>query len=109
MLKITNYSEEHLKKLGFRYSSLFSSPNETFYFYRFPVWRYGSDIMIEAEFMIDCSDGQCDISVFDAYGGNGRAKYAPWYARQYGVNNVVDKIDKDIEKKMKKFDIREVN
>lgn len=109
MYRITNYNEEHLKQLGFRYSSLFSSSDETFYFYRFPVWRYGSDIMIEAEFMVDCEDGECSVGVYDAYGGNGRARYSPWYDRYYGINEVVKKIDSDIEKKFKKFGIVEVD
>lgn len=109
MYKMQDYTEEHLKQLGFRYSTLFSSSHETYYFYRFPVWKYNSDVIIEAEFMVDCEDGECTVGVFDAYGGNGRARYAPWYDRYYGVNHVVTKIDQDIQKKMRKLGIIEMD
>ena len=106
--RMNKHNENDLKRLGFRYSSLFSSNDEVWYMTRFPVWRYGSDILLECEIDVCCADGFCRVDVFDAYTGNGRARYAGWYCRKYGDNKMVEKIDETIARKLERYGIEEV-
>lgn len=102
-------SKEKLEKLGFRYDARFSNKEETYYSYRFDVYRYRDEVpLIEAEFMVMLEDSSVEISVFDR---KTRSRYASWYCNGQlgfmGENKVVNEINRRIKTKMKKLGIEE--
>ena len=104
-----DYSKENLERLGFRPSSYLSNYEETYYVYRFTVYRYRYIPTIEADIIVRLEDGEVSIDVFDK---NTHGKYAAWYCRNvlgyFGENRVVEEIDRLIAKKLKQLGIKEV-
>lgn len=102
---IEDYSPEHLKKLDFRYSHIFSDEDVDVYTYRFPVYRYNATMVLEGEFRIYTDDGTVIIDVFD----NGtRSRYAPFYYYEYGdFTPLLEKIWEKIDKELTKLQIKE--
>ena len=109
MYMMKNCTKERLEKLGFKYSGLLSYSKETYYTYRFIAYKYRDSPMIEAEISVMLEDGSANVSVF---GYRTRSRYAPWYCKGTlgydGKNEVVEEIDRLIEKYLKKFGIKEV-
>ena len=105
--KMKNISKPKLEKIGFREYRLFSSPEETYYVYRFPVCRYREIVTIEAEIMICLQTGIAKIDVFDK---GTRSRYASWYCKKagYGSSKVVDEIEALISKKCKDIGLKEI-
>lgn len=100
-----NCTKDLLESFGFQYSSQFSVDDERVYFYRFPVYRNGADIMFEAEFRVNLTTGELLINVYDALSVNRWAIYAAWYNRDYGKNDVVEYIDRRIKNEIGRLGI----
>ena len=102
-------SKKHLETLGFSRSFLFSNEDEEYYWYRFPVYRYGDYILFECEMLCCIETGEVIIDVFDY---KTRNRYASWYYPGLGFaesNKAVDIINAKIKSKCKQMGIIQVD
>ena len=101
--KISDSSKENLKSLGFVYSHKFSNDEDTYYTYRFPVYKNRGKTLLECELIINTASKTVNIGVFDT----NQKVYAPFYSDEYSSGNkVVTYINRQILRKFKEFDIR---
>lgn len=91
----------------FRYVRSMSGENETIYEHIFPVYRYHAAVTLEARFLLCQETGEIVVDVFDA---GSKGIYGPWYYDNSGIHaKLIDIINSNISKEMKKLDIIEQN
>lgn len=101
-----NITKEWLQSNHFRYNKSYSDHEENVYTYRFPVYKYGCCVTLEAEILIFVNSGEVRINVYDSHTRN---KYAPFYYREYGeYSTVINTINDKILKEFKKLGIEEI-
>lgn len=101
--KIKDTSEQFLLRNGFRYDRRMSDEEETFYYYRFPVYKYDIANLIETEFLVSLTTKEVRVNVYET---SHRALYAPYYYYEYGdYSPIMDEINSKINKEMKRLGI----
>lgn len=86
---------------GFKYDKRMSDDESTCYYYRFPVYRYNSSNVIEAEFLLDIDYMTIVINVYES---SSRGLYAPYYYYEYGnYDGIMEIINNNINKEIKKL------
>lgn len=97
--KTSNISKKELLQLNFRYDKRHSDSENELYIMRFPVYREEDSkrVTLESSIIINVETGSVAVDVYD----NNYNQYTPWYTREYGKNNVVNIVDKNIDKKLK--------
>lgn len=98
----TNLSKSWLDKNGFKYNkSLSSKEDGEIYTMRFPVLSWNLYITVEAEIMVNFTDNLIHINCYDR---GTRNLYGAFYYYDYGnYTETLDKIDKEINNKIKKL------
>ena len=97
---LENYrNEDWMYKQRFRFSEKFSSHNETVFTKRFPVWRQGDNITLEAQIRITLETGEVSVDVYDV---SFRGRYAPFYLKPSYYNDLLAKIDERINAELDK-------
>lgn len=99
-----NLSHSWLKQNNFRYSQIFSDSDINAYTYRFPIYKYGTSVILECELVMYEDTGEVRIDVYD----NNRNKYAPFYYDSKVHDNFITKLDKKIKRKLKELGITKV-
>ena len=98
-----NVTEKWLLDNHFRYNRIYSDGDSIAYTYRFPVYKYGCCVTLDGEIVIFL-DGEVKLNVYDV---NTRNKYAPFYYNEYGdFSAILNVINNNFEKQLKKFDIK---
>lgn len=101
--KIKDNSESFLVRNGFRYDKRMSDAEETFYYYRFTVYKYNISNIIEAEFLVSLDTKEIRVNVYET---SHRGLYAPYYYYEYGnYDPIMDEINNVIDKEMKRLGI----
>ena len=95
ILKLNN---EEMKDIGFKYDFYLQE-----YILEFPVFKYGRKPTIICKLWINEENFEVTTNVYDE---NGRL-YPSYYNRQYGKSKVVEIIDKNIERVIKKLKTKE--
>jgi len=94
-----------LVEQGFHQNRLYSTPKYTCYTKRIPVYKCGEFISLTAEIKVWIEDGEVRVDVFD---GSSKSYYAGYYVRDWGRNDIVKVIDKNIKKELDQLGIKEV-
>lgn len=85
---------QQMKDVGFRYDH-----NVEDYTYRFPVYKYKKQPIIFCTLGIDEETKEVRFTVKDANDN----VYAPFYDREYGVNDIIPLIEKNISSELRKL------
>lgn len=101
--KIKDSSKEFLQNNGFHFSSRFSDSENTYYTYRFPVYKYKGKTDLLCTLTVDIQTKEVTIDVHDTQ----MKTYAPFYNDKYCTNNkVVDSVNTAIINKLKELNIK---
>lgn len=85
-----------------RYSGLYSTVEENAYSYRFPVYKTKGNTLLECELVIFETSGNVTTNV---YKNGTRDKYSGFYNDEFGQNEVLNIIEKNIHKEFTKLGI----
>lgn len=107
MYIMKDHTKEYLESNGFKLNQSFSNKYDSYYTKRFVVYRCNEYISLIAEIRVDVETGVTWIDVFDC--NSHRSYYASYYIRDYGQNRVVDIVDKNLAKEIKKYNIVEID
>lgn len=103
--KLSNTSEENLKKLGFRYDRTTSDNETTNYIYRFSVYKYQSKTLLDCEISVNTDTKLLNINVYQQDGNI----YRPFYYSEFGgYDPILDIINNNILNEFKKLHIKQV-
>ena len=91
---ILNLSNKEMKDIGFKYDFYLQE-----YVYEFPVFKHNGKTVLVSKLWVNDENFEVTVNV---YNENGRP-YPSYYNRQYGKSKVVEIIDKNIEKELKKL------
>lgn len=104
--KLSNTSEENLKKLGFRYDRNTSDTTTTNYIYRFSVYKYEGKSLLNCELIVDTHTKIVSINVYNQSGNI----YRPFYYTEFGNHDhIIDIINNNILNEFKKLKIKQAN
>lgn len=97
---IFDVSKDKLKKLGFRYSKKYEGYMQTF-----EVYKYKNLVpMIYCRITVDEESKRVWLNICD----DQDRLYAPYYNEEYGKNNIIKNIEKEVETKLNQFGIERV-
>ena len=103
--KLSNTSEENLKKLGFRYDRNTSDNNTTNYIYKFSVYKYEGKSLLDCELLINVDSKIVTTNVYEQSG----SIYRPFYYTEFGGHDIIlDIINNNILNEFKKLHIKQV-
>ena len=103
--KLSNTSEENLKKLGFHYDRNTSDNNTTNYIYKFSVYKYEGKSLLDCELLINVDSKIVTTNVYEQSG----SIYRPFYYTDFGrKDTIVDIINGNVKKEMRKLGIKQV-
>lgn len=91
---ILNLTNKEMKDIGFRYDFYLQE-----YVYEFPVYKYGRKSTLICKLWVNEENYEVTTNVYD----ENDKPYPSYYNREYGKSKVVDIIDKNIEKELKKL------
>ena len=104
--KMQNYSREYLLSHGFRYRKASFTDDIDVYTYRFPVYKYNKQSLIDCTLTVNPNDGDVFISVTQQDG----CIYTPFYANDYGnFRPIMEIINSNILHQFSKLSISVVN
>lgn len=95
-----NLTNEKKKELGFKYDYELGD-----YVLKFTVYKYGKIPLIFCKLGIDEETNMIWHCIYDASNN----LYTPYYNREYGRNNIVPKIEKEVKKKLNELGAKSVN
>lgn len=100
-----NITKEWVRSNPFlRYSGLYSTVEENAYSYRFPVYKNKGNTLLECELVLFETSGNATANV---YKNGTRDKYSAFYNNEFGQNEVLNIIEKNIYKELKRLGIIE--
>ena len=99
-------SKDELYKKGFHYNKLLSDNQSEFYSLRFPVLKYKNISTLECEITVEMQTGKLLINVYKA-GTNDN--YIPFYDHEYGRYPILNGINDNITKQLKKLGAKSKN
>ena len=103
--KLSNTSEENLKKLGFRYDKSTSDNDTTNYIYKFSVYKYQSKSLLDCELLVNTNTKIVTTNVYEQSG----SIYRPFYYTEFGGHDpILDIINNNILNEFKKLHIKQV-
>jgi hypothetical protein len=103
--KLLNPDISKLKELGFRYDNKISNQEHPVYYYRFPVHKYKKYTVLECELLVDTSNGNIDLNLYDEKNNI----YYPFYYNDYGdYSPLLKLVNKNIKKQLNKIGIQKV-
>lgn len=101
--KLSNTSEENLKKLGFRYDRNTSDNTTTNYIYRFSVYKYVGKSLLDCELLVNVDTKIVSINVYQ----QGKI-YPQFYCTEYSGNDaLIKEINNKILNEFKKLKIKQ--
>lgn len=102
--KIKNFSIDKIEKYGFRYSRAFSNDADDAYINSFMVYKYYDMGILDARIII-FTDGTVNIDIIDRCS---RGIYAPWYTESPDRWEILETIETNLLRIMKKLGISDV-
>lgn len=92
-----NLTTQEMKNAGFRYDM-----SSELYTYEFPVYKSKNKIVLWCKFAVEEESKQIRISVYDT-----NKKLYPAYYNGKGQHRVIDVVDENIAKELKKIGVKE--
>lgn len=97
--KMKNCTEEKLHDLDFRYDI-----GTDMYFTKFPVIVQNKEPVMFCELGVELDSGRVNLNVKKSNG----TLYAPWYNEAVTHEKIINRINMNINRKFKEFDIRKI-
>lgn len=102
--KLSNTSDENLKKLGFRYDRNTSDTATTNYIYRFSVYKYEGKSLLDCELLVNIDTKIVSVNVYQQ---NGKI-YPSFYCTEFnGNDSLIKEINNKILNEFKKLHIKQ--
>ena len=102
--KIKNFSIQKMITNGFKLSRAFSEDDVDAYINSYMVFRYLDMGILDARIII-YTDGEVKIDILDR---SSKGYYAPWYTESPDRWEILESIEKNLLKIMKKLEIKDV-
>lgn len=95
-------TEEWLRENNFHYSNTFSTADEKAYYYQFPVYKYGIQILLVAEIVVYATTHDVTVNI---YNNKDHSRASEFYTNSIIYDSFVRKVEKKILREMKKIGI----
>ena len=98
---LKDHSITHLKTLGFHKISNMCDEDNTFYSYRFPVYKYLGKPTLECDIKVKTESGEIRVDVYDM----DYDSLPAFYSKDNVYNSLIKDVDKKIISEFKKLGI----
>ncbi len=102
--KMNNFNIEKMITNGFKLSRAFSDEETDAYINSFMVYRYYDMGILDARIIV-YTDGNVKIDIMDR---TSKAYYAPWYTESSDRWEILEVVEKNLLRIMKKLEIKDV-